>query len=283
MEDLIWLHNPTIDRLLENKKINWIDWTNQIQYKIKSIINGIFPKYLGAGKLGVAYQIDNKVIKFFWGIEEFKILTASWNAQKTGNVLSKYDIRIFDIGELNDDLYTYYIIIEKVNAIKSIPDLFIKPDKTHGDVMDHWLFDPIEIRIKNHKIYKELKKLTGGLDINDKWTTLEWHIIDLAHIRNDVWLEIQEILGEKEYTPLLKWISTKKIKSNWLDYLIMGMIIKYLTNRSDLHHHNSGILRGYIVFFDTVAISSDLEEMANALKKPDKMNIEIKTKKELTK
>lgn len=283
MEDLIWLHNPTIDRLIENRNINWNNWIGQIQYKIKSIVHNSFPKYLGAGKLGVAYQIDNKVIKFFWGKEEFKILTASWNAQKLGNILSKYDIKIFDIGELNDDLYTYYIIIEKVHAIKLIPDLFAKPGNVYGDSLDHWLFDPIETRIKNHKIYKELKKVIGELDYNNKWITLEWHIIDLAHIRNDVWLEIQEILGEKEYTPLLKWISAKKIKSNWLDQLIMGMIIKYLTNRSDLHHHNSGILRGYIVFFDTVAIAQDLDEMTEALKKTKQIDIEIKTKKELTK
>jgi len=195
------------------------------------------PKFLGKGADGVAFSISrNFVLKIFRDDAAYNHARQAVERIYRNPEIAKTEAMIYDVGILGDfkGYPVYYYIIEKM-----IPVSNMDIEASFGRISDN-----IEMQLISSKNrWRSLRDLVKDPSAHSQ---LKSEIISYAKdiVKNIVGynspdiVKVQKSLGDK-------------LKSNWLQSLAEEFIVKYLTNRKDLHTGNIGLTDyGDFRFFD---------------------------------
>jgi len=184
------------------------------------------PKYLGGGMSGAAYQISkDKILKIFTGDWVYNSLKKSQDSLYKNDIQAPEEPMIYDLGLIGKmfSIPVYFVIMEKF--------------KTNMKKSDLNTFDSI-LKYFSRKI-EELAASYGEIS-NLKESELD-----------DFTKELKNSLGNKSINAYQDLVTKYKLRSN-IDHLLKTMVLKYATEREDLHAGNIGISnRGKPIFFDS--------------------------------
>jgi Fe-S cluster biosynthesis and repair protein YggX len=205
--------------------------------KIKSMCS-ITPEILGQGADGVAFNIgNNHVLKLFKSKAVFDATLDAHNRLFNNPELSKTEAMIYDVKPLGSFLMNpiYYYIIEKMKTLvgSDIEDNFdtlrskicigVKRDPYWNDIRDHNLD-----KINPKAIMEQIKEYSN--QISDELNNNPIYIDLIRNIEKNV---------------------HAKLNSDWLKLLIQEIVLKYISNRTDLHLGNIGLTPyGEFRYFD---------------------------------
>jgi hypothetical protein len=226
IDELNTLYSPDIKRFLNKNKTKIDDIRKMLQFT---------PKLLGSASDGIAYLIgDNMVLKIFKNKFSYEKSLEAMNSLHTNSTSAKTEAMIYDAGVLGNflDSNIYYYIMEKMEVVQ---ELNINFRKIIEKVYEYIAKNILETKsLRNIKFDK--KDLNSPI-IKDEINNSIEYMFD--HIMNNMSDEINII--EREL----------KLKSTWLKSFIEEVLMKYLTNRGDLHLGNLGITNyGDLRYFD---------------------------------
>ena len=201
--------------------------------KIKSLFSGQ-PTILGRGTDGIAFSINEyAVLKIFTDNFSFSETKKSYDRLHLNPEIAKTESMIYDVGLLGvfDKNPIYYSIIEKMKVVDKL--------EINSDLETLIGFFIGAIRIdRRFKLIKEQIKQDNSFDR---------FISEIKSLAKELTADAQEIKKEE----ISKIRSKTILKSNWVELLAEEIIMKYLTNRVDLHTGNIGLTHyGEFRFFD---------------------------------
>lgn len=207
---------------------NFIETNKSKLDRISNLFTTQIPKLLGHGSDGFAYDIGNgMVFKIFKNKYPYKaaIKAMDWLYEKPES--GKTEAMIYDAGTLifeNEEYY--YYIIQKMQTIDDIDSAYIINKLIY--FVENYFDDNFE------NIQRVSKK-----SINK----IKQHVKLIENL-----LEQEEEINPKN---LNKILNKHNLNSNWLSNLVEEIMIKLLTERTDLKSNNAGITNnGNIRFFD---------------------------------
>ena len=208
------------------------DFIIQNKNKLNKIIR-LFespPVLLGTGADGVTFSVGkDKVFKIFKSKTAYISAMDAIKALHSGDDLAKYEAMIYDSGQF-EGVKLYYYVIEKMETIKG-------PNKESFSNLLQSIYN-----IVIDSFSEEVKNIKQIIDPKDKKNAiydLEKHIF--AEVDKEYLEEVENLITENNL----------KIKNGWIHELILEIIVKLVTNRTDLHVGNIGITNyGDFRFFD---------------------------------
>lgn len=197
--------------------------------KIRRHFSTSNPQKLGEGSDGVAFAINpNLVLKIFRNENAFNHAIMAINRLHKNPELAKTEAMIYDAGPLGtfNNQTVYYYIIEKMIPLEKMDYQVYRSLETIIDTMrrrikrdraSHWIKfkEYMDKPEKHSELKNEIKK--GAIVLVSEVKNYHREQID----------KIENQLGDK-------------LKSSWLESLAEELIVKYLTNRTDLHMGNIG-------------------------------------------
>jgi hypothetical protein len=200
------------------------------------------PTVLGQGADGVAFAISSHlVLKIFRNKNAFNHAVMAMDRLHKNPELAKTEAMIYDAGELGtfENQIVYYYVIEKMVPLSNMDSNVYSSLET--------LIDQMRSTILNDRgsHWRKFKEYVGN---PDKHSELK------QEIKNGAQRLVHDM--KRHYGRHITKIEDNlqdKLKSNWLESLAEELIVKYLTNRTDLHMGNIGFTGyGDFRFFDPV-------------------------------
>jgi hypothetical protein len=200
------------------------------------------PKRLGSGVDGVAFDINEySVLKIFKSKFAYDQAKKAMDRLHKNPELAKTEAMIYDMGELgtyNDD-EIYYYIIEKMIPVEKPNEQISREAKNSINNINNY--------IKRY-LYEE------GF-VSNELPQLKKLIKDRKN-NKEIMAVVNVIVGETvnaviEGFPKQIDLLNLELNKDWLKLFVEELIIKYITNRIDLHLGNLGVTNnGYLRFFD---------------------------------
>lgn len=248
-----WLVKSLRSLFILGKSNSSLKEINEFIYKNKSKINSLRrhfeisdPEILGKGADGVALGISkNLVLKIFTSYNAYIQTVNSMNRLHKNPEIAKTEAMIYDVGELGEfnGQIIFYYIIEKMLPLTRMS--FI--------IYEHlsFIISTIKSIISKDKVY--WRQFRSYLNVQDKQSLLQRAIkMGAISIKNEC------ISKNSSQITFIENEFESKLKSDWLESLAEEHIVKYLTERKDLHMGNIG-LTGYgdFRYFDPVYDDDD--------------------------
>jgi hypothetical protein len=202
------------------------------------------PTYIAAGSSGATFSVgQHRILKLFKDHSEYQAALAAMGRIFKGHGMGKTEAYIDDVGILGTfyENPVYYYTQEKMIPLRA---LFIN-DGDANNYMESILWD-IKILFKNNKyILQRLRKMVNHPRILDAVRMIAKRFAASIESSEDEW----------KVSDVSKSINKHvNIRKDWLNILIEDMIVKYITNRTDLHSGNIGISNrggGSLIYFDS--------------------------------
>jgi len=215
--------------------------------KIRRTFEKSVPTYLGGGQDGVAYDTGSRILKIFKDESAYSAARNAFNRLHTNPGLAKTEAMIYDVGVLGkygeetDDPWSgymlYYYIIEKMKTIESIGK------KAGMPIQELLKFITKELGKQDKSKWRQLKRMSSNPDkseyVRDQVRRIAENIIEGMH--------------EARYGEIIKNVDrvVPGLKEDWLELYVEEVIMKYLTDRHDLHMGNLGVTNyGELRYFD---------------------------------
>lgn len=210
--------------------------------KVRRTFEKSNPIYLGGGSDGVAFDTGTRVLKIFADSSSYEAAKAAFDRLHKNPVFAKTEAMIYDVGLLGkeeDFGNIYYYIIEKM---KTIIDNFPNSEVNIKDILNYVMY---EIKSKRASKWKPLKNIFNDPNAGqDKINFVQRQVVTAA--RN-----IAFELNSSQNFIISKIEQDIPVKGNWLQIYIEEIIMKYLTNRTDLHMGNLGVTPyGQLRYYD---------------------------------
>jgi hypothetical protein len=231
-----------------NALIRTIHFNKETIKKIRRSFAISEPRYIGGGADGIAYDIgEGRILKLFKDQVSFEKANEAINRLHKVPDLAKTEAMIYDTGKLfvfyyedlneNEGQGIYYYIIEKMVPILDFGDTV---RNTMSSLLNNIIFE----------IYRQ----------TDHWIAVKKQIKDPANaskIKQEVLIGAKKIIDRLSTSDIdgISYIEgkIKTLKPNWFVSYIEEVIIKYLTDRTDLHMGNLGVTNyGELRYFDPV-------------------------------
>lgn len=205
------------------------------------------PKPLGTGADGAAFAIaPDLVLKVFK--DDFSYIKAKEAIQRLHQFpeLAKTEAMIYDIGILGEyqGYPVYYYIMEKMKPIRSLePNTYLRVKEIASAIGDY-----IYMRSKEGKLLNIKNNIAKYMSTKSSREELLKTLGDMnKFIERFIRIKFAENI--KSINESLK----DSLNSDWLQFLIEEITLKYLTGRGDLHSGNLGLTNyGVFRYFDPV-------------------------------
>lgn len=203
--------------------------------KLRSRFNTM-PRRVGAGSDGVVFSIGmDRVLKLFRDPSAYRAAVAAMHRVFKGHSMGAHEVLIDDVGQLGtfDSLPVYYYIMEKV-----IP----ADNALSFDGLNE--LQAVLVSIKEH-----LLKHRGEIE---RLRAIRRHVGNaMAYIG----LAAQNISKSVRQTAhsSVAFIDNElgeHLRKDWLEKLVEEMLVKYMTNRTDLATRNIGWTNGKFMIYD---------------------------------
>lgn len=185
------------------------------------------PKFLGSGVDGIAFSIANNfILKIFTNQALYNKSLDAWHRLHNQPKLAKTEAMIYDVGKIGsfNEKEIYYYIIEKMIPVS---DLGIETNLPLYEIISeivNLINDNKEmlIEIKNNKSLKPIV-IKNKLNKFQKVFTQEVYNTKSEQIN-----EVENIID---------------LNQNWVENLVEEILVKYVTDRLDLHLGNLGVTK----------------------------------------
>lgn len=221
---------------------NFAEFMSTNKDKIRKLVSGAdaHPRLLGSGLEGVVFSIGRgQILKLFKQKFSFDQALESIKRLHNSPELSKTEAMIYDAGLLGNFGSTpiYFYIMEKMVPIEKLDESYRKPlDQIIQHIIlnvksneNHW--ETIKQHLSNKNKHSEIKQ-----NVSEGAKKIARSIIDNG-------VEPEDFIST--------FTHGANLKPNWLVSLCEEIIMKYLTNRTDLHIGNLGVTgQGELRYFD---------------------------------
>lgn len=219
----------------------------------KATSNNGFSGWLGKGRDGVVAQLNTGfAFKIFTDIVAFNDAKAAMERLHSDPSVAKTEAMIYDVGVLGTFFgkSIYYYLIEKMTTVSSLsPEvktnlsnitksilIEIQDFKREWEVLKQDFSTPEKRENAKRVVYQKVKDITKAIERNNS--------------------------KEVEY---FNMNAKLQLKSTWLSSLVEEIIMKFLTNRTDVHFGNIGITNfGEFRYFDPSA-GNALDRIMNTI------------------